>query len=126
MVPISHLVLSAVQARILLVLLLEGPMTSSALSSAVGISESSWTKEKSILASCDLVLHEKSSMIGERGVIRKTNFALSSRGRWVAQNLLSISLALTHGASSEYTPTGSEKSATSTKIFALNEPFLSA
>jgi len=69
-------------------------MTTSTLSSSVGISESSWTKEKSFLLSCDLILQEKTRVIGEKGVVRKTSFTLTSRGRCVAQNLLSISTIL--------------------------------
>lgn len=91
---IEQLVLSAVQSRILLSLLLEGPLGSSSILRVVGISGSSWAKEKRFLVSSGLLECRVSREITEKGVTRKMEFLLTRRGRQVAQNLLVISSAI--------------------------------
>lgn len=93
----EQLVLSAVQSRILLSLLLEGALGSSSILRVVGISGSSWAKEKRFLVSSGLLECRVSRDITERGVVRKMEFLLTRRGRQVAQNLLVISSAIDDG-----------------------------
>ena len=90
----EQLVLSAVQSRILLSLLTEGPLSSSSILHVVGISGSSWAKEKRFLVSSGLLECKVSREITEKGVVRKMEFLLTRRGRQVAQNLLVISSAI--------------------------------
>lgn len=84
-------VLSAVQSRILLALLLEGPLCSNRILRIVGISGSSWAKEKRYLVSFGLLSCRTSRELTERGVIRKMEFILTKRGKQVSQSLLIIS-----------------------------------
>ena len=90
----EQLVLSAVQSRILLSLLLERSLGSSSILRVVGISGSSWAKEKRFLVSSGLLECRVSREITEKGVVRKMEFLLTRRGRQVAQNLLVISSAI--------------------------------
>jgi hypothetical protein len=87
----EELVLSAVQSRILLALLLEGPLSSNRILRVVGISGSSWAKEKRFLVSFGLLDSRVSRDLTERGVIRKMEFFLTKRGKQVSQSLLIIS-----------------------------------
>jgi hypothetical protein len=91
---LEQLVLSAVQSRILLALLLEGPLGSTSILSVVGISGSSWAKEKRFLVSSGLLECRVSREITEKGVVRKMEFLLTRRGRQVSQNLLVISSSI--------------------------------
>lgn len=84
-------VLSAVQSKILLALLLEGPLTSNRILKVVGISGSSWAKEKRFLTSFGLVSYRINRDLTERGVVRKMEFMLTKRGKQVSQSLLIIS-----------------------------------
>lgn len=84
-------VLSAVQSRILLALLLEGPQCSNRILRVVGISGSSWAKEKRYLVTFGLLTCRTSRELTERGVIRKMEFILTKRGKQVSQSLLIIS-----------------------------------
>jgi predicted transcriptional regulator len=84
-------VLSAVQSKILLALLLEGPLTSNRILKVVGISGSSWAKEKRFLAHFGLVSYRINRDLTERGVVRKMEFMLTKRGKQVSQSLLIIS-----------------------------------
>lgn len=84
-------VLSAVQSRILLALLLGGPQCSSRILADVGISGSSWAKEKRFLLGWDLLTFRVSRELTERGVVRKMEFMLTKRGKQVSQSLLMIS-----------------------------------
>ena len=93
----EQLVLSAVQSRILLSLLLEGALGSSSILRVVGISGSSWAKEKRFLVSSGLLECRVSREITEKGVLRRMEFLLTRRGRQVAQNLLVISSAIDEG-----------------------------
>jgi predicted transcriptional regulator len=83
--------LSAVQSRLLLALLLEGPLSSNRILRVVGISGSSWAKEKRFLVGFGLVDCKVSRELTERGVIRKMEFFLTKKGKQVSQNLLVIS-----------------------------------
>jgi hypothetical protein len=87
----EELVLSAVQSRILLALLLEGPLSSNRILRVVAISGSSWAKEKRFLVTFGLLDSRVSRELTERGVIRKMEFFLTKRGKQVSQNLLIIS-----------------------------------
>ncbi len=60
----------------------------------VGISGSSWAKEKRFLVSSGLMECRVSREITEKGVVRKMEFLLTRRGRQVAQNLLVISSSM--------------------------------
>ncbi|MDH2901693.1 MAG: hypothetical protein PXY39_12060 [archaeon] len=91
----EELVLSAIQSRILLALLLEGPLSSSRILRVVGISGSSWAKEKRFLVSFGLLDCRVSRELTERGVIRKMEFLLTKRGKQVSQSLLIISDSIT-------------------------------
>ncbi len=91
---LEDLVLSAVQSRILLSLLIEGPMSSNSILRVVGISGSSWAKEKRFLISSELLDCRMSRMMTERGIMRRMEFMLTRRGRHVSQNLLAISASI--------------------------------
>jgi predicted transcriptional regulator len=87
----EELVLSAVQSRILLALLLEGPLSSNRILRFVGISGSSWAKEKRFLVNFGLINSRVSRDLTERGVIRKMEFFLTKKGKQISQSLLMIS-----------------------------------
>ena len=95
---LEDLVLSAVQSRILLSLLLEGPLSSNSILRVVGISGSSWAKEKRFLITSELLDCRVSRVMSERGVMRKMEFMLTRRGRHVSQNLLAISASIHHNS----------------------------
>jgi hypothetical protein len=87
-------VLSAVQSRILLALLLGGPQCSSKILYDVGISGSSWAKEKRYLLGWGLVTYRISRELTDKGVVRKMEFVLTKRGKQIAQSLLMISASI--------------------------------
>ncbi|MHB1907664.1 MAG: hypothetical protein ACYCQJ_02190 [Nitrososphaerales archaeon] len=89
-------VLSAVQSRILLALLTEGALVSSQILKVVGISGSSWAKEKRFLVSARLLDYRVSRELTERGVIRKLEFTLTPRGKQIAHSLLIIADSIAH------------------------------
>jgi hypothetical protein len=91
-------VLSAVQSKILLALLLGGPQCSSKVLYDVGISGSSWAKEKRYLLGWGLLSYRISRELTDRGVVRKMEFILTKRGKQVAQSLLMISASITGGS----------------------------
>jgi len=90
----QFLVLSSVQSRILLSLLMEGEMCSSSALNVVGISGSSWSKEKRLLIGAGLLECQTKRVIKERGVIRKMGFRLTRKGKQIAQHLLAISTSI--------------------------------
>ncbi len=57
---------------------------------AVGISGSTWNKEKMLLQNTGLVESQVTRELAESGVVRKMEFKLTLKGRQVAQNLLAI------------------------------------
>jgi hypothetical protein len=90
-------VLSEVQSKILLVLLLEGGLGSQAIAEKVDISGSSWSKEKRMLSGSGLIDCTSTREITEKGVVRRMDFRLTKRGKLVAQNLLAISTVINNG-----------------------------
>ena len=58
---------------------------------AVGISGSTWNKEKVLLHNTGLVEGQITRGLAESGVVRKMEFKLTVKGKQVAQNLLAIS-----------------------------------
>ena len=84
-------VLSEIQSKILLTLLLRSKASSVEVLKAVGISGSTWNKEKMLLHNAGLMEGQITRDLGEGGVVRKMEFRLTERGRRVAQNLLAIS-----------------------------------
>ncbi|HYB04625.1 MAG TPA: hypothetical protein VED17_09185 [Nitrososphaerales archaeon] len=83
-------VLSEIQSKILLALLLRGKVSSLDILQAVGISGSTWNKEKMLLQNTGLVESKVTRELAESGVVRKMEFKLTLKGRQVAQNLLAI------------------------------------
>lgn len=83
-------VLSEIQSKILLALLLRGRVSSLDILQAVGISGSTWNKEKMLLQNTGLVESQVTRELAESGVVRKMEFKLTLKGRQVAQNLLAI------------------------------------
>jgi len=83
-------VLSEIQSKILLALLLRGKVSSLDILQAVGISGSTWNKEKMLLQNTGLVESQITRELTENGVVRKMEFKLTLKGRQVAQNLLAI------------------------------------
>ena len=83
-------VLSEIQSKILLALLLRGKVSSLDILRAVGISGSTWNKEKMLLQNTGLVESQITRELTENGVVRKMEFKLTLKGRQVAQNLLAI------------------------------------
>jgi len=83
-------VLSEIQSKILLALLLRGKVSSLEILQAVGISGSTWNKEKMLLQNTGLVESQVTRELAESGVVRKMEFKLTLKGRQVAQNLLAI------------------------------------
>ncbi len=93
---LSQFVFTAVQTRILLALLFEGTLCSSAILRRVGISGTSWAKEKQTLLSLDLISCNTRRELTAKGIARKTEVCLTKKGRFVSQNLMVISeLSLT-------------------------------
>ena len=84
-------VLSEIQSKILLALLVRGKVSSIEILQAVGISGSTWNKEKMLLQNRGLVESQITRELTESGVVRKMEFKLTLKGRQVAQNLLAIS-----------------------------------
>jgi hypothetical protein len=84
-------VLSEIQSKILLALLGRAKASSVDMLKAVGISGSTWNKEKMLLSNVGLIEGQITRGLGESGVVRKMEFRLTSRGRRVAENLLVIS-----------------------------------
>jgi len=83
-------VLSEIQSKILLALLVRGKVSSIDILQAVGISGSTWNKEKMLLQNTGLVESQVTRELAESGVVRKMEFKLTLKGRQVAQNLLAI------------------------------------
>jgi hypothetical protein len=84
-------VLSEIQSKILLALLLRVKVSSMDILKAVGISGSTWNKEKVLLHNTGLIEGQITRGLAENGVVRKMEFKLTVKGRQVAQNLLAIS-----------------------------------
>ncbi|MGH2638901.1 MAG: hypothetical protein ACRDF4_06425 [Rhabdochlamydiaceae bacterium] len=84
-------VLSEIQSKILLALLVRGKVSSAYILKAVGISGSTWNKEKMLLHNTGLIEGQIMRGLTENGVVRKMEFKLTLKGRQVAQNLLAIS-----------------------------------
>jgi hypothetical protein len=84
-------VLSEIQSKILLALLLCAKVSSVDMLKAVGISGSTWNKEKMLLHNAGLIDGQITRGLAENGVVRKMEFKLTLKGRRVAQNLLVIS-----------------------------------
>jgi hypothetical protein len=84
-------VLSEIQSKILLALLVKGKVSSIDILRAVGISGSTWNKEKMLLQNTGLIESQITRELTENGVVRKMEFKLTLKGRQVAQNLLAIS-----------------------------------
>ena len=84
-------VLSEIQSKILLALLLRGKVSSVDILKAVGISGSTWNKEKMLLHNTGLIEGQITRGLTESGVVRKMEFKLTVKGKHVAQNLLAIS-----------------------------------
>ncbi|MHB8566912.1 MAG: hypothetical protein ACYC7D_06575 [Nitrososphaerales archaeon] len=84
-------VLSEIQSKILLALLVRGKASSVDILKTVGISGSTWNKEKMLLQNTGLIDVQTTRELTETGVVRKMEFKLTLKGRQVAQNLLAIS-----------------------------------
>lgn len=84
-------VLSEIQSKILLTILLRSKASSVDVLKAVGISGSTWNKEKVLLSNAGLMEGQITRGLGEGGVVRKMEFRLTLKGTRVAQNLLAIS-----------------------------------
>jgi predicted transcriptional regulator len=84
-------VLSEIQSKILLALLLRSKVPSAEVLKAVGISGSTWNKEKMLLQNTGLIEGQITRGLAESGIVRKMEFKLTEKGRRVAQNLLAIS-----------------------------------
>ncbi len=87
-------VLSEIQSKILLALLVRGKVSSVDILQSVGISGSTWNKEKMLLHNTGLIDAQITRELTENGVVRKMEFKLTLKGRQVAQNLLAISAML--------------------------------
>ncbi len=84
-------VLSEKQSKILLTLLFRQGLPSLDILKAVGMSASTWNKERMLLCNSGLVESQITRGLTENGVARKMEFKLTEKGRQVAQNLLTIS-----------------------------------
>ena len=84
-------VLSEIQSKILLALLVRGRASSVEILKTVGISGSTWNKEKILLQNTGLIDVQTTRELTENGVVRKMEFKLTLKGRQIAQNLLAIS-----------------------------------
>ncbi len=84
-------VLSEIQSKILLALLVRGRASSVEILRTVGISGSTWNKEKLLLQNTGLIDVQTTRELTECGVVRKMEFKLTLKGRQIAQNLLVIS-----------------------------------
>ncbi len=84
-------VLSEIQSKILLALMLHAKSSSGEILKEVGISGSTWNKEKMQLQNSGLIEGQTTRGLTENGVVRKTEFKLTGKGKSIAQYLLSIS-----------------------------------
>ena len=84
-------VLSEIQSKILLALLVRGRVSSVDILKAVGISGSSWNKEKMMLNNTGLIEGQITRGLTENGLERKMEFKLTQKGIQIAQNLIAIS-----------------------------------
>lgn len=84
-------VLSEIQSKILLALLVKGKASSIDILKTVGISGSTWNKEKLLLQNTGLIDVQTTRELTENGVVRRMEFKPTLKGRQVAQNLLAIS-----------------------------------
>jgi hypothetical protein len=84
-------VLSEIQSKILLALLLSSKASSMDILQSVGISGSTWNKEKMLLQNTGLMDSQVTRELTKNGVVRKMEFKLTQKGIQVAQSLLAIS-----------------------------------
>ena len=84
-------VLSEIQSKIMLALLVHGKVSSVDILKAVGISGSTWNKEKMLLNNTGLIEGQITRGLTENGVARKMEFRLTSKGKQIAKSLLAIS-----------------------------------
>lgn len=87
----DHLLLTAVQSRILLVLFIEGALTTSLLLSRTRISGATWGKERHFLSAFGLIRNHLRRHMTEQGVITMKEVELTDEGANVASKLVEIS-----------------------------------
>ena len=87
----SERVLSKTQSKVLLVLLDQSGSSSAEILRITGISASSWHKEKRLLENVGLIVSWNAKDLTDRGIVRKTWFRLTPRGKLAAEILLVIS-----------------------------------
>jgi hypothetical protein len=95
----AHLLLTAVQSRILLVLFLEGGLGTAALLDAVGLSGRAWNKEKEKLAGLGLLASKEMKNFSKTGIKSTVNHHLTKKGIIVANNIKEISESINSLAS---------------------------
>jgi hypothetical protein len=94
-------VLSEIQSKILLALLLSSKASSMDILQSVGISGSTWNKEKLLLQNTGLMDSQVTRELTKNGVVRKMEFKLTPKGIQVAQSLLAISSFIDESFSTE-------------------------
>src|SRR5487761_971364 len=88
---LSERVLSKTQSKILLVLLDQSSSSSAEIRRITGVSTSSWNKERRLLENIGLIVSWNDKDLTDRGIVRKTWFRLTPRGKLAAEILLVIS-----------------------------------
>jgi DNA-binding MarR family transcriptional regulator len=91
---LEHIILTAVQARILLTMLIQDGMGTSALVKATRVSGSAWSKESKTLAQLGLLTSEEKKVISGKRVRRIKQHKLTSKGFEVAKSIQQISMTL--------------------------------
>ena len=84
-------VLSETQSKILLVLLDQSTSSSAEIQRVTGISASTWNKQRRLLENIGLIVSWNAKDLTDRGIVRKTWFRLTPRGKLAAEILLTIS-----------------------------------
>ena len=87
----SERVLSETQSKVLLALLDQSSASSAEIQRITGISASTWIKEKRLLEYIGLIVSGNAKDFTDSGIVRKTWFRLTPRGKLAAQILLVIS-----------------------------------
>jgi hypothetical protein len=87
----DQILLTAVQSRILLVLLLEGGLGTASLLNAVGISGKAWSRERERLASLGLLTSKERKSFSKMGVKVIMYHHLTQKGTGIANGIREIS-----------------------------------
>ncbi len=85
-----HIILSLVQTRIILALLLGENVATTSVLRVARISGTTWSREREVLANMGLINGSERKVFVEGGVRRVKNIQLTEKGREIARHIQSI------------------------------------